>query len=253
MLHAACAGALGIRDTHDLLFFAVFGACSLGGFFASNQYAIQTGGAALASVLLYTAPAWVAVFSRIFFHDGVTPLKAVAIIVSLAGVASISLAGSGPAAAEGVEAAAHAGAGVFFGLLAGLLYATHYVFSKKYLSLYSACTLYGYCMLFGALSLFPFVTFSLKSGADWAVLFFLGLVSTYCAYLIYCEGLKRLDATRAAVLATLEPVVATLAAWRLWGEIFTAGGWIGAVLILSAVLILVLGPGEKRPFPKTAA
>ena len=54
------------RDVPALVLFAV-GGVSL--FFGSYQMAIETGGAALAAVLLYTAPAWVTLLSRVIFQE----------------------------------------------------------------------------------------------------------------------------------------------------------------------------------------
>ncbi len=241
LTHAACTRSLKVRNIRDLLAFICFGAISLGGLFASNQWAIKTGGAALASVLLYTAPAWVALFSRIFFGERLTKIKIAAIAISLTGIIFISIPGAQDTANV---TPLFSGAGVWFGLLAGLLYSTHYIFSKGYLKYYTPHVLYGYCMLFGAIALLPFIRCMPKSSEDWGILFILGLVCTYGAYLAYCAGLKRLAPTKAAVLATLEPVMATLAAWLLWKEDFSAFGWVGAALILGAVLCLVLERGK---------
>ena len=62
-----CGGAR-IPVKHAL-FFCLFGVLSISVFFSSLQISIQLSGAAMAMVLLYTAPAWVAVFSRILFHE----------------------------------------------------------------------------------------------------------------------------------------------------------------------------------------
>jgi drug/metabolite transporter (DMT)-like permease len=193
-------------------------------------------------VLLYTAPAWVALLSRLFFGELFTRGKLIAVVMSLAGVACISLSGGEASgmASSGLFGGKAGLVGIAFGLLAGFLYSTHFIFSKNYLTRYTTHTLYGYCMFFGALALLPFIHFADKGAADWLVLLFLGFVSTYGAYLFYCAGLRRLAPTRAAVLATLEPMVATFAAWWLWGERFTAVGWMGAALIIGAVLCLVL-------------
>ncbi len=51
--------------------------------------------------------------------------------------------------------------------------------------------------------------------------------------------MRRLPLTKAAILATLEPVVATFVAWWIWGEAFSLGGWVGAGLIVAAVFALV--------------
>lgn len=256
LVHATLARDLKVRSAGDAGVFLLFGAISMGGFFAVHQMAIKTGGAALAAVLLYTAPAWVAVFSRIFFKDRFTLAKGLAIALSLAGVALISLSSTDPEMIDGVAAVADASTmetagyvGILFGLLAGFLYSTHYVFTKKYLTVYKTHTIYGYCALVGAVVLFPFVNFSAKTPTDWAVAACLGAVCTYGAYLAYCAGIRRLEATKAAVLASLEPVIATVLAWWIWGEMFGLGGWFGAALVLAAVVILVL---ETRQTPKPA-
>lgn len=260
LLYAARARVLKLEAKSDILVFMIFGACAQGGFFACYQYAIQTGGAALAAVLLYTAPAWVAVFSRLFFKEQMNAVKLAAIAISLGGVALISLS-SGEAATEaqatiGVAEVPGAGlalTGLLFGLLSGLLYSTHYVFSKKYLARYSTYTMYGYAMLFGMLTLLPFINFSHKSLFQWGILLFLGFVCTAMAYWAYCEGIKRLEATKAAVLATLEPVVATAAAWWIWQESFALAGWFGAALVIGAVLLLILDPERRGPAAKNTS
>ncbi len=231
-LHAAGTRSYAIQRPADGLVFFLFGATAIGGFFASYLYAVQTGGAALAAVLLYTAPVWVAVFSRLLFHEPVTGLKAIAILFCLAGVACISFSSGTGDLRAGL-------AGIGFGALAGMLYSMHYIFSKKYLARYSAITLYAFWLLGGTLALLPFVDFTDKSLADWARLLCLGLFCTYGAYWAYGEGVKRLELTRAVVLATLEPVLATLAAWWWWGELFTPVGWLGAGLIMGAVLLMI--------------
>ena len=257
-LHCARAGTLKVHSPRDLGAFGLFGVIAIASFFACYQYAVQTGGVALASVLLYTAPAWVALFSRIVYAEGLTGGKLAAIAMVLGGVILISLSGAAPAAppdsqgalsgtdnaAAGDPAAFFPLAGVFFGLMSGLLYSTHFIFTKKYLNRYTAFTIYGYGTFFATLSMLPFVSFSTGTATGWAALLFLGLVCTYAGYWAYCEGLKRLAPTRAAVLATLEPVVATATAWWLWDERFTTVGWVGAALVVGAVLVLVLEHGR---------
>lgn len=249
MLYALKKSTLKVEGKSDFLVFMLFGICSQGGFFASYQYAIQSGGAALAAVLLYTAPAWVAVFSRLFFREPITRIKITAVALSLAGVACISLSGTGAEATGDLPAGSLAVSGILFGLLSGLLYSTHYVFSKQYLRRYSTYTLYGYSMFFAMLSLLPFINFAQKNAFQWGVMLFLGFVCTAMAYWFYCEGIKRLEASRAAVLATLEPVVATAAAWWIWHESFAPVGWVGALLVLGAVLILIIDP-QRNATPK---
>ena len=245
LLHAARARTLSVRSFADLGAFALFGLVSIASFFACYQYAVQNGGSALSSVLLYTAPAWVAVFSRIIFGEAFTAVKLAAISMALAGVICISFSGTGASPLPSAAGRSFPLAGIFFGLLSGLLYSTHYIFSKKYLKYYTTFTLYGFSMIFAVLAMLPFVSHFPGTPAAWGAVLFIAFICTYAAYWAYCEGLKRLAPTKAAVLCTLEPVVATALAWWMWGERFTGVGWLGAALVIGAVLVLVLGPGKE--------
>lgn len=249
LLHAGRTRTLKPRSLADLSAFALFGLAAIALFFAAYQYAVQSGGAALSAVLLYTAPAWVAVFSRLFFGERFTAVKLAAIGMALIGVICVSFSGADAESLSltGQNAAGPAFplAGVFLGLLSGLLYATHYIFTKKYLTRYTAFAIYGYSMAFAALGLLPFASRLPGTPAAWGAILFIALVCTYVAYWAYCEGLKRLPPAKAAVLCTLEPVVATAASWWLWGERFTGPGWIGALLIIGAVLVLILVPQKE--------
>lgn len=60
------------------------------------------------------------------------------------------------------------------------------------------------------------------------------------------RGVKFLEATRAAVATTLEPVVAALIAYLWWGERFSLIGDGGSCLILGAVVLMVLD-SRRRP------
>ena len=99
----------------------------------------------------------------------------------------------------------------------------------------------------GALCLLPFVDFQPKTSATWAFLLLLSATTTYGAYTVYYAGLKHLDATRAAVVATLEPVVSAALAWWWWNERFGPLGYVGSVLILSAVLVMVATEARRAP------
>ncbi len=244
-MHAACIKQAKIHNRNDFISFCLFGIFSIATFFTVYQYAIKEGGAALASVLLYTAPAWVAVFSRIFFGLRFTTITAIAIAMSLIGCIFISFSQAN-ISSELIQGQGVSILGIVFGLLSGFLYATHYAVTKKLLITYSPFTIYGYASLVAALCIFPFTNLSFNySLAVWASIIGLGFLSTYIGYWTYCEAIKRLHPTKAAVLATIEPVVATGAAWYFWGENFTTLGWIGAILIVSTVIVFLFD--ERKP------
>ena len=92
----------------------------------------------------------------------------------------------------------------------------------------------------GAVCLFPLVEFSHKTPTAWAALICIAFFSTYGAYYCYYIGLKHMEASRASITATLEPVVAAVVAYFWWGETFSLLGYIGSALILGAVILMVL-------------
>ncbi|TBH20885.1 DMT family transporter [Thermus thermamylovorans] len=218
-------------EPKDLPALLLFGLVGVALFYGAYQLAVGYGGAALASVLLYTAPAWVALLSFLVLKEPLDRLGLLAVALTLLGVALMGLGGG-----SGVRAGPLA---LFFGLLSGFTYALYYIFGKLYLPRYATPTLFLYALPVGALGLLPFAEFAPLSREALLALLFLGAFSTYGAYLAYYAGLRRLPATRASVVATLEPVVANLFAFLLFREVLSPLGYLGACLVLLAVLLTV--------------
>src|SRR3954452_2387961 len=64
------------RDVPVLVAFGLFGVSTLEG---SYLLAVEKGGAALSSILLYSAPIWVAIFSRFIFGERLSAAKLLAL------------------------------------------------------------------------------------------------------------------------------------------------------------------------------
>lgn len=223
------------RDLPSILAFALIGGSV---FFAAYQFAVAEGGAALASVLLYTAPAWVIVVAAILYSERITIVKMLALVLTLSGVTMIALQGGGsrvPAAAAG------------WGLLAGVSYASHYIFGKRLFSRHRPELIYALIFPVAALTLVPLTPFVQKSGEAWMAILAVALISTYASFLLYGSGLQRMGAGRASLIATLEPASATLIAYAWWGERFAAAGYAGAALILCGVILTLRRPGRRLP------
>ena len=229
--HGLFRRELAVRPAHGVTF-CLFGVVGVSLFFGSYQVAVRESGAALAVVLLYTAPAWVAVFSRVLFGEALTGRKLAALAVAMGGTTLVCLSG-------GSLGGAPSWLGIGCGLAAGFFYSTHYPFYNWWQDRYSTATLYTYMLLAGALALMPFVSFAPhNTPLTRAGFVFLGVFCTYGAYLAYGAGLRRISPVRAAVVSNLEPVVGTLLAWAWWHESFSPLGWTGGVLVLAAVFIL---------------
>jgi len=228
--HALATRAVRLRprDIPMVLLFAITGVTL---FYGSYQLAIRTGGAAVAAVLLYTAPAWVAVLARFAFRELFTPAKVLALVLTLLGVVCVAWGGSTIKVTLPSLA---------FGLAAGFCYSLYYIFGKFFSSRYTSPNLFLYLLPIGALTLLPWVEFASKSLTAWAALICIAALSTYGAYFFYYQGVRHLEASRAAIAATLEPVIAAMVAYFWWGEAFSVAGYAGSAMILAAVLLMVL-------------
>lgn len=217
------------KDLPLLLLFALTG-ISL--FYSSYQVAVDKGGAALASVLLYTAPAWVVLLAGIIWREPIDRVKLVCLLLTLTGVVLIAEGGLD-------RPAGHKMAAIGYGLTAGFCYALYYIFGKYFSNRYDAATIFFYMLPVGALFLLPWVPFSHKTPLAWLALSVIALVSTYAAYHFYYLGLRHLEPGRASITATLEPVVAAVVAYFWWQESFSVAGYGGSAMILLAVVLMV--------------
>jgi DME family drug/metabolite transporter len=224
----------------DIPYILVFGVCGVSLFYFAYQMAVKQGGAALAAVLLYTAPAWVIILSRIFLKESITPTKILALVLTLIGISAISMGQDAGQGSSPISVSA-----IVFGLTSGFCYSLYYIFGKYFTGRYSSYNLFLYVLPIGALGLLPWVTFTTKTPTAWLALMLLVIISTYGANSCYYLGLKYLDAGRASITATIEPVVAAVVAYFWWGEVITVQSYMGGAVILCAV-ILMIRSGEKQ-------
>ena len=226
--HAGLTRQLSVTNKRDLLAFAAFSLVGITLFYASYTLAVQYGGVSLASILLYSAPAFVAVAAWFLLRETLTHRKLGLLTLTLTGVVLVSRGGG-----AGVTVS---GPALFWGLTAALSYSSYYLFGKWALGRYSPVTINAFVMPFGALGLLPLVDFSAKSPVVWGLLVLLAALSTYAAYGLYYAGLKRVEASRAVLVASVEPVVAALLGALLFSERLGVWGLVGGALILVAAL-----------------
>lgn len=236
-VHATVIGRVRL-DRRDLPSVVAFGVVGVAGLLACYSRAVEAGGAALAAILLYTAPVWVAILSTLFLGERMTGRKLIALFVATAGVAGIAVS-SGTGGIRLTPAA------LGWGLGSGFAYALYYLFGKRYFDRYPTATLFVYALPVGAVAMLPMARLTHKTAVAWGALVFLAVVSTYLAYLFYSAGLRRVEATRASTVATVEPVVAAVAALLMWGERLSAAAYACGALVLLGVLLMV-GAGDGR-------
>jgi drug/metabolite transporter, DME family len=141
-------------------------------------------------------------------------------------------------------------AGVLLALGASLAYALYVVVAKATLARTPPLPLAAANFGVAALALAPVL-----AGADvgrqvalgWPWLLYLGAVTTAGAYAIYTIGLRDVPASAAGVASLAEPLTATLLGVVLFGERLGTAGVIGAVLLFTALaLLLATSPPDRR-------
>jgi drug/metabolite transporter (DMT)-like permease len=193
--------------------------------------AVREGGVDLASILLYSAPLWVALGGWLGWGERPQRREMFPLAVTLVGVATVALASGDPGADIPFN-----GRALGWGLLSGITYALYYLMGRPLFAHNSPSRVLAWALAVGALALVPFVTFTTISPRAWLALGFLSAFCTFGAYLAYAHGVQRLPPSRAATIATLEPVVALVVAYGVWGELLTPVGILGAVMVIGGIL-----------------
>lgn len=204
---------------------------------------IQLSEVSIAVVLLYTSPLWVALMSALFFRERMTPRKIAALAMAMTGCVLIAGMTSGASLTP---------AALGIGLAAGFFFALYSIFSRVALRHYSSETVTFYTFFVAALALtfvgnpghIVSVVLASPSVALWGV--GISLVCTVFPYILYTKGLGYMDTSRAANLATAEPLVGSALGIFAFGETVSAAKLCGMALVLGAVVVLNLPQRCKR-------
>ena len=196
----------------------------------------QVSSLAVAAILLYTAPTFVVIMSAIFFKDKITKKKLAALVIAFLGCTFVSGIWSG-----GLNISVE---GLLFGLGSGLSYALYTIIGRFALRHYQPFTVTFYSFLFAGLGSLVFLNLSelaVVASSPKGILLSIGLMifSTVLPYLLYTKGLNNLgDSGKASILASVEPVVASIVGILAFGEPMTIVVVLGLVCILISVYIL---------------
>lgn len=213
-----------------------YGVAGIALFYATYINAILTAGVAVAAVLMYTAPAWVAIIAWRFLDEHLNRTHVLALGLTLAGSALVAQVYRPELLRINVQ-------GVMWGLLSGLTYGLWSVFNKVGVRHTNPWSLQCYGMGVGAVVLLLFQPFSplahaLQSPSAVGWLLAMAIGPTVGASVAYAAGVRSIPVSVASLVATLEPVLAAVLAFLILGERLSLGQIIGGLLILSAVWLL---------------
>jgi len=197
----------------------------------------MTGIAIAALIAICSAPLIIAVVAAFALGERVTPRVALALGLGVAGTALLIV---GPRTAADLSPRFVAGVALAFG--AALAYALYVVFTKAALARLAPLPLAGVNFTVAALVLAPALAapgVGQQIVLGWPWLLYLGAVTTAGAYAIYTIGLRDVTASVAGIASLMEPLTATLLGVFLFGEHLGTAGVVGALLLFSALGLLL--------------
>ena len=210
-------------------------------YFQTNQRASLS----TAAILLYTSPVFVLLLSVPLFGEKLTRKKLICLVLAITGCALASGVASGGMALSPMT--------LLLGLGSGFGYGLYSIFSRFALQRgYHPITITAYIFLFGALGGIPLTDFGQitqvvrADGGNLIYLMVYTLVTTIVPYISYTTGLQQVENGVAAVLACIEPVMATVFGIFVFSEMPTLSGWLGILLVLIALTALNLQPKKQH-------
>jgi drug/metabolite transporter (DMT)-like permease len=230
----------------ELLFLGAFGVVGVALVQWLYFVAIHNLPVGVALLIEFTAPLFVALFARFVYKEHIRRRIWMAVVLCLAGLAVVVEVWAGVSFSTVGVTAALGGA---LGLTAYLLMAERERRHRDPVSL----SFYGF--LFAAalwavvqpLWKFPWdvlgETVSLQgnlseySAPVWLLVGFVVVVGTMITFSLLTGALRHISATRASIVATLEPVIATGVAWIWLGESFGAAQLVGGAVVLAAIFL----------------
>lgn len=196
----------------------------------------------LAAVLIALAPIFVMVFAFFMFHEAITAKKVISIILALVGCVLTS------GILENNASMHWSWIGILVGSASAGFYALYSIFSKVGMKKsYPALTITFYSMLATAVVLLPFTQWDnmehyIAANPLRNTLFMVmhSLCTAVCPYAFYTVALDHMEAGKASILCSCEPVAAMVFGLFFFEEIPTVLSVTGLMIVLLALAMLVL-------------
>ena len=195
--------------------------------------------AAVAVILLYTAPLFVMIMSLFFFKEKMTVQKMVAFVIAIVGCALVS----GIASGSRISAL-----GIFLGLMSGFTYSLYGIFTSIFMKENKDT------LTFTALSFFFAAIGALIISKPWEIVKFtlevenipltlvmyllLAICTAVIPFFLYSKGIEGVKPDVASILAFSEPLMACVFGTVVLGQDMDVFGVIGIICVCAAIVVL---------------
>ena len=231
----------------DIWVFLLCGLAALDIFSLCYFYTIEQTSLSVAAVLLYLSPAIVMLISAIIFKEKITKKKLIACVMAILGCFFVS----------GVIGTSVAIPPLAFltGIIAAVGYGFFTIFGEIGIRKgYSPLTISTYTTIFAIIGVPIFLkpakmaaaaetagigTFIIMAIID-------ALVSEVIPCILYTKGLEHVSPAKASIMASVEPVCATLLGIFVLGESIDVFGILGIVFVVGAIVLLNAKKIAKR-------
>jgi drug/metabolite transporter, DME family len=219
----------------DLTLLVPQGLVGIGLFYLLYFFTVGESTVGTAAILLYSSPAFVVVLAWLFLKEALNPAKVLALFLTGGGIFLVAGAYN-PSNLEVTPTV------LLTGLLSGLTYGLYSIFGRPVTGHLRPSVILSYVLFFGSLLLVVTALPTLDTLVglpmrSYALLFVLAVVHTTLGFALYTFGLARMGAGRAAIVATVEPVVAVALGTALLGEPLTVPKVLGALLVISGAAL----------------
>lgn len=229
----------------DILLLLVGGGIPIAAFQVVYQLSIAAAGVPTTVALLYLAPVFVLVASVPLLKERPTPLRAVLSVAVVIGVWLTVLGADEVEAIFGTRS-------LVWGGLSGVCYAAYTLFGRFASPRWGTVPTAIYGSLGAALLLtatLPVLSPTValpRGGQAWGLMVVFAFLTITLASLLFFDALRRIEASRVAIAAATEPVVAGLLATFVLSQGLSPMGWLGIGVVAAGVA--AVGAAEKPAF-----
>jgi drug/metabolite transporter, DME family len=209
--------------------------------------AIKLSSVAVAVLMVYTAPIFIALIAPVVLPEARSRVGLVALVPAAAGLVLVALGGEGGGHVRPLALAA--------GLAAAVSYAVLVVFTKQVAMRVPVLAVTFWVYSIAAIAVAPLLLVASRvvpTGSELPALAALGVVFTALSGYVYISLLRRVTAQAVGILSYIEPVSAALLAWALLDEPLTWQIALGGALVIAAGLLVVFLEPADAPVPDAA-
>ena len=189
----------------------------------------------MATTLHFSYPVFVILGSLIFLKEKVKPVKILCVGLCMTGIVFFYNGGG-----------AINPLGILLAFTSGITYAFYILYLARsplagmdiFKLIFHMHIVASFLFFFLALALGSFPVAVEPSG--WVALVILATGAAFIGVYFFQKGVRLTGPQNAAILSTLEPITSLLVGVVIYDELFSAGGILGCILILSSVVIVAL-------------